>query len=65
MDIEVYQTLYGSCIATKIVLLVNIKKNKKKNNYLFLPFLILNENSFVQFHDVVTKSISARSFIIK
>lgn len=64
MDIEVYQTLYGSCIATKIVLLVNIKKNLK-NNYLSLPFLILNENSFVQFHDVVTKSISARSFIIK
>lgn len=64
MDIEVYQTLYGSCIATKIVLLVNIKKNKN-NNYLSLPFLILNENSFVQFHDVVTKSISARSFIIK
>lgn len=64
MDIEVYQTLYGSCIATTIVLLVNIKKNLK-NNYLSLPFLILNENSFVQFHDVVTKSISARSFIIK
>lgn len=32
-------------------------KKMKKNKYLSLPFLILNENSFVQFHDVVTTSL--------